>query len=402
MVVHGRAAAAVAFAGLSLLGGCAGSSPEFARIPYTASEAALADIPGMPHVRFYSDTNASVFDSYTGRVGGPAIQSINYLAMSGGGADGAFGAGFLRGLTESGRRPDFTIVSGVSTGALMAPLVFLGPRYDQTLEELYSSDLGSSLIKDVNILNGVFGNALVESDKLGHLVNKYITPEVMEAVAVEHRKGRRLFVATTNLDSQRGVVWDLGAIATSGSPNALSLFRQAITASASIPGLFPPRLVSVEANGRAFKEMHVDGSTIQQIFVAPDDVLYGERQDRAVPRFKNLYVLLNNKVEPTFEVTPNETLKVGTRSLSTVLRREVHNNVAVSFAYAKRHGIGFHLAAIPGDYDDSAADTFDPAFMRSLYAYGLAQGKSASPWTASPSLMPAPLGGNQQVAVQAQ
>ena len=176
--------------------------------------------------------------------------------------------------------------------------------------------------------------------------------------------------------------------------------RQVITASASIPGLLPPRLVSVEANGRAFKEMHVDGSTMQQIYVAPDAVLYGERQDRTIPRFKNLYVLLNNKVEPTFQVVPNETLRVGTRSLSTILRREVHNNVTASYAYAQRHGVAFHFAAIPGDYDDSAADSFDPAFMAQLYAYGLAQGKSASPWTGSPSLRPEPLGPNRKLARQ--
>ena len=395
----GRLALAFAIASTAALAGCASSS-EFARVPYTATEAALAEIPGMPRVRFYADTQASVFDSYSQGAVGPTPRALDYLALSGGGADGAFGAGFLHGLTLSGHRPDFAIVSGVSTGALMAPFVFLGPQYDDTLQRLYSGDLGASLIKSVSLLNGVFGNALVDSDKLGHLVAKYVTPDIMELVAAEHRKGRRLFVATTNLDSQRGVVWDLGAIATSGSPNALSLFRQVIVASASIPGLFPPRLVSVEANGRAFKEMHVDGSAIQQIFVAPDDVLYGERQNRAVPRFKNLYVLLNNKLDPTFSVVPNETLKLGTRSLSTILRQEVHSNVAASYAFARRHGVAFHLAAIPGNYDDSLADSFDAAFMVSLYAYGLAQGESASPWMGAPALTTKPLVDNRQLAAQ--
>ncbi len=386
---------ALAIVAMAALAGCA-SSPDLARIPYTASEAALAEIPGMPNVRFYADTESTVFDSYAaGR--GIAAQSIDYLALSGGGADGAFGAGLLHGLAETGRRPTFTIVSGVSTGALMAPFIFLGPSYDQPLESLYSGDLGSSLLSNVNILNGVFGNALVENDKLGRLVAKNITPSVMEQVAAEHRKGRRLFVATTNLDSQRAVVWDLGAIATSGSPNALSLFRQVITASASIPGLFPPRLVSVEANGRAFKEMHVDGSAIQQIFVAPDDVLFGNRQGRALPRLHNLYILLNNKFDPTFQVVPNETLRLGARSVSTILRAEVHNNVQASYAYARRQNIAFHLAAIPGDYDDSLADSFDPDFMRRLYAFGLAQGKSASPWLAAPTLNRPPLAASSEV-----
>lgn len=381
--------AAALIAALSLAG-CA--SPDLERLPYTAQEAALADIPGMPNVRFYADADAAVFDRFVPpATGGP--QGASYLALSGGGADGAFGAGFVNGLTRSGRRPTFTIVSGVSTGALMAPFVFLGPRYDEALEKLYTGGLGAMLIKKVNIINGLFGNALVESDKLGRLVKENLDDEVMAQVAAEHRKGRRLFVATTNLDAQRPVVWDLGAIATSGSPNALALFQQVVTASASIPSLFPPRLVGVEAQGRVFKEMHVDGSTIQQIFVAPDAVLYGDQPSPSLSKLKTIYVLLNNKVAPTFAVTPNETFAVGARSLSTVLRREVQTNVQTANAYARRHHVAFNLAAIPGDYDDSAADTFDPAFMRQLFDYGVATGTSASPWGGVPAASP-PMAGN--------
>ena len=370
------------------LSGCA--SVDLARQPYTAQDAAMAEIPGMPHVRFYGDTEASLFDDFTLRSSGstrPA--SVNYLALSGGGADGAFGAGFLKGLSETGHRPEFTIVSGVSTGALMAPFVFLGPSHDATLATLYSSDLGASLLKNVSIVNGLFGNALVENDRLGRLVGKYVDDDIMAQVAAEHRKGRRLFVATTNIDSQRPVVWDMGAIATSGSPNALPLFRQVLTASASIPGLFPPRLVGVEANGHAFKEMHVDGGTMQQIFVAPDNVLFGGRE-HGTPRIKDLYVLLNNKIDPVFQVVDNETIAVGTRSLSTVLKREVRSNVLASYAYAHRHGIGFHTAFIDGAVAEDGSNTFDPEYMRSLYANGEAQGRSANPWIDAPSLSARP------------
>ncbi len=363
------------------LAGCA--SLDAPREPYSAGEAALAEIPGMPHVRFYADTNASVFDSFAGR---PASGNVSYLALSGGGADGAFGAGLLKGLAESGRRPEFTVVSGVSTGALMAPFVLLGPQYDATLQQLYAGDLGASLVKNINILNGLFGNALVENDRLGHLVARFVTPEIMAAVAAEHRRGRRLFVATTNLDSQRAVVWDMGAIASSGSPQALSLFRQVLTASASIPGLFPPRQISVEADGRSFKEMHVDGSTAQQIFVAPDDVLFGSGADRSTAGPRDLYVLLNNKIDPVFKVVDNETLAVGTRSLQTVLKREVRANTLASYAYARRHGIGFHTAFIDASYTEAGSDTFDPAYMQGLYAYGEARGRSAHPWADAPTL----------------
>ncbi len=362
----------------------------------------MAEIPGMSNVRFYGDTSASVFDSFTTSTKGVAVKTgpVNYLALSGGGADGAFGAGLLHGLTETNRRPDFTIVSGVSTGALMAPFVFLGPSYDDTLRDLYTGDLGAGLIKNVNLLNGVFGNALVENDKLGRLVSKYVDQTIMDRVAEEHRKGRRLFVATTNLDSQRSVVWDMGAIATSGSPNALSLFRQVLTASASIPGLFPPRLVSVEAGGREFKEMHVDGGTIQQVFVAPDAVLFGEQKDRPFPQLKNLYVLLNNKVDPVFQVVDNNVLKLGTRSLSTILKREVHNNVQAAYAYARRHNVGFHMASIEADVSEEGSNTFDQAYMKSLYAYGIEQGKGANPWTDAPTMSVRPLASNRKLTAQ--
>jgi Patatin-like phospholipase len=380
------------------LAGCASS--ELARIPYSADEAAIAEVPGMEHVRFYADTSASVFDSFTSRSSVKA-GPINYLALSGGGADGAFGAGLLKGLSDTGRRPDFTIVSGVSTGALMAPFVFLGPSYDPMLGDLYDSDIASSLLKNANILNGLFGNALVENDRLGRLVAKFVDQRIMDEVGAEHRKGRRLFVATTDLDSQRSVVWDMGAIATSGSPNALSLFRQVLAASASVPAVFPPRLISVEANGRGFKEMHVDGGIIQQVYVAPDDVLYGQRRQRAFPQLKNLYMLLNNKVDPAFTVVDNNTLKVGTRSLSTIIKHGVHDNVEAAYAYAQRHGVAFHLAAIAADVSEEGSNTFDPAYMRRLYAYGVAQGHSAHPWADAPSGPTAPLPGNaRQVAAQ--
>ncbi len=369
------------------LTGCA--SIDMARTPYTAAEANLAEIPGMSHVRFYADTNSTVFDSYTARNDGPGIRTapVNYLALSGGGADGAFGAGLLKGLSETGRRPDFTIVSGVSTGALMAPFVFLGPAYDDTLKALYSGDVGAGLVKNVNVINGLFGNALVDSDKLGRLVAKFVDQPILDQVAAEYRKGRRLFVATSNLDSQRSVVWDMGAIATSGSPNALSLFRQVLTASASIPGLFPPRLISVEANGREFKEMHVDGGIQQQVFVAPDDVLFGNVDGQSFPRLQNLYVLLNNKIDPVFRVVDNDVLAVGTRSLSTILKREVRSNVLASYAFAHRHNVGFHVASIDAAESEEGSTSFDPAYMNSLYNYGEAQGRSARPWSDAPSLV---------------
>ncbi|HEX4767808.1 MAG TPA: patatin-like phospholipase family protein [Lichenihabitans sp.] len=376
------------------LSGCASTDP---RVQYTSEEAVAAEIPGMSNVRFYADGPAADFARFRRDVFAAAAarhEPVTFLALSSGGSDGAYGAGFLKGLSESHQRPQFTIVSGVSTGALMAPFAFLGPAYDGTLEDLYTSGYAASLVKDVSVINGLLGNALVDSDRLGHLIARYVTPEIMAAVAAEHRKGRRLIVVTTNLDAQRSVIWDMGAIATSGSPNALSLFRQVLAASASIPALFPPRLIKVEAGGHEFQEMHVDGATLRQVYVAPDEIIFGSGRGKDGSQFKDLYVLVNNKISPSFQVIDNDTVSVAARALSTILKREGRNNVLSSYAYAVSHGIGYHLSYIGADVPDvpsgDAKAQFSTTYMRDVFARGLAQGRMPSPWVGRPPLVQDP------------
>ena len=376
----------------SALAGCA----SFERVPYTADDAARAEIPGMSDVRFSGDAPASVFDRLRNEVVRAAAarhESVSYLALSGGGGDGAYGAGFLKGLAETNRRPQFTIVSGVSTGALMAPFVFLGQSYDPVLQSLYTSGYAESLVKNVNVLNGLFGNALVDSDKLMQLIKRYVDDALIQRVADEHRKGRRLLIATTNLDGQHSEIWNMGAIAVDGSPRAAKLFRQVLAASASVPGLFPPRLIDVAAGDKAFQEMHVDGGTLRQIYVAPDEVIYGAGSGAAGGGgggIRDLYVLVNNKIDPTFDLVENATISVGARSLSTILKREGRNNVLSAYAYATRNRIGYHLAFIDAGVRDLPADDpkaeFSAAYMGYLYGLGEEKGKSARPWDAVPPL----------------
>lgn len=383
----------------SLLAGLGGCSSLDARTPYTSAESVAADIPGMPGVRFYADAPASVFDRWRRDVFVQAAarhEPVAVLALSSGGSDGAFGAGFLKGLSDSHQRPQFTIVTGVSTGALMAPFVFLGSSNDGTLEDLYTSGFAASLVKDASLFNGVFGNALVDSDRLGRLIARYVSDDTLKAVAAEHQRGRRLLIVTTNLDAQRSVVWDMGAIASSNAPGALKLFRQVLAASASVPALFPPRLVQVEAGGRAFQEMHADGATVRQIYVAPDEVIFGFGRGKDAQQPKELYILVNNKIGPSFDVVENSTVAVAARALSTVLKREGRNNVLSSYSYAASHGIGYHLAYI----DDNAPDPpskdpqeqFNTSYMQALFTRGVELGRQPSPWVARPPLVqdPAP------------
>ena len=392
-----KSAVLAGVAALSLaVGGCAGTTP---RIAYTRAEAEAAQVPGMPgDVRFYADAPAFVFERFRQPVVAAARarhEPVTFLALSSGGADGAFGAGFMKGLTEAHQRPNFSVVSGISTGALMSPFVFLGPAYDGTLEKLYTDGYASALVKDVSVVNAVLGNAFVDSDKLGRFIAQYIDQPILDAVAAEHRKGRRLIVVTTNLDQQRSVVWNMGAIAASGAPNALQLFRQVLAASASIPALFPPRLIEVESGGHLFREMHVDGATLRQVYVAPDDVIYGGRGGAANP-VEDVYVLVNNKVDPSFRVVDDDTVSVAARGLSTILRREGRSNVLASYSYAAAHGIGYHIVAIdpeaPEPPASDAAEQFSTAYMTALFARGEARGRMPSPWARRPTLSTDPAG----------
>ena len=208
------------------------------RIPFTAADEVAATIPGMPDARFWADSIAD-FTAALPPQPGP------WIALSSGGADGAFGAGLLNGLSESGKRPDYAVVTGVSTGALMAPFIFAGPRYDDALRTAYTK-LTAADVFEV----GSTGESFVDSWPLKDLIAKQITPALFADIAAAHNSGRRLFVVTTDLDAERSVVWNMGAIAAHGGDAALTLFRNVLLASSAIPGGFPPVLIGVEANGK--------------------------------------------------------------------------------------------------------------------------------------------------------
>ena len=250
-----------------LVAGCA-SLP---RTPYGAADAPSARVLNLTELRRYADEPAATFrqDRRQAVLRGPRT----YLALSGGGADGAYGAGVLNGWTEAGTRPSFSIVSGVSTGALIAPFAFLGSGHDATLRHLYTSGVAESLLDAPSAFNAIFGAGLFGNKRLRELVANYIDADFVAAVATEYAKGRLLLIVTTNLDSQRTAIWDMGKIASLRTPEALNLFRDVVAASASLPVVFPPMLVTAEANGRVFQEMHVDGGVTAPVLTLPEAFL---------------------------------------------------------------------------------------------------------------------------------
>jgi predicted acylesterase/phospholipase RssA len=192
----------------------------------------------------------------------------DYLVLSGGGGNGAFGAGLLAGWTAHGSRPEFQIVSGVSTGALIAPFAFLGPAYDGTLRDVYTRYSTEDLVESRSLLSIVRGDAALSTARLRALIAHYLDDAVIAAIAAEGARGRSLFVGTTNLDAGRPVVWDITRIAAHGTPAARELIYDVILASTAIPGAFPPVMIQVEAHGLRYDEMHVDGGVTSQLFLA--------------------------------------------------------------------------------------------------------------------------------------
>ncbi|WP_407520929.1 patatin-like phospholipase family protein [Methylobacterium oryzisoli] len=351
------------------------------RTPYTAAEAAVATVPGQePTIRYWADAPASAFAPVSAQAVAQR-EPFTYLALSGGGGDGAYGAGVLNGWSETGRRPVFTLVSGVSTGALIAPFAFLGPAYDPTLREIYTSGIASTLVESPNPLNILVGDGLFADQRLRDLVGRYVTPDLVAQIAEEHRKGRRLLVVTTNLDSQRAVIWDMGAIATSGQPNAVALFRDVLTASASVPAVFPPMLIDAQAGNRAFQEMHVDGAVATPVFTLPEAFL---AQDGRVVRSRgrpNIFVIINGRIEPSFDLVRNRTFAIASRTLSTVGRTRARNTLASTLAFARRNGIGFNLTYIDRGIPEVAAQQgFDTAYMRRLFDDGYAKARAGALW----------------------
>ena len=349
------------------------------RTPYSAEQASFAAIPGIPGARVFADASVETIAELAANPHSRA-KGFTYLALSGGGGDGAYGAGVLNGWTASGRRPEFTLVSGVSTGALIAPFAFLGPAYDAYLTEFYTSGVAGDLVASPNLANVLFGSGLFGDGRLRNLIDRYVTPDLIRAVAEEHSKGRRLLVVTTNLDSQRAVIWNMGVIAASGVPNARELFRDILAASASIPAVFPPQLIDVSAGDARFQEMHVDGSVVTPVFTLPQTLLLRDGRIRTGGNAE-IYVVINGRLEPDFEVTNDNTLAIVGRSFTTASRARSRATLTATYALARGNGIGFNLTYIDEDGPKvPASKGFDTAYMRALYEEGMEKGRTGTFW----------------------
>ncbi len=309
----------------------------------------------------------------------------NVLALSGGGAHGAFGAGFLYGWTQQGSRPRFKLVTGISTGALIAPLAFLGPEYDEELKEMFTTIKAKNVFRVRNFISWLWNESFADTGPLVKLIEKYADAAALEAIARAHANGRRLYMGTTSLDAESLVVWNMGAIASSTHPDALKLFRKVVLASVSIPGAFPPVYFDVEAAGRVYDEMHVDGGTITEVFFhgsmldlpAARKEVFGEKTPKATSA---LYIIRNGKLTSSPEQVPRSLQRITRRALSTLSKAHGWDHLYHIYDVTQRNQIDFNYIDIPADCVLPDRLTFDPEEMNRLFDLGVELAKSGDKW----------------------
>jgi len=381
---------AAALVAITLVG-CASAPTRLQPLPETLS--AQAGIPGIPGARHWGDMQPPGFDTWlkltdaelAANFSGIMNRPHHYLSLSGGGADGAYGAGILAGWTAHGTRPEFTIVTGTSTGALIAPFAFLGPRYDPLLRKLYTEMTTADLIERRDLLDILRNDSATSSAPLRRLLEQHIDDAFVAELAEQHRRGRSLLVGTTNLDAARPVTWSLTRIAASGSPRARTLIHDVLLASASIPGVFPPVMIEVEADGQRFEEMHVDGGVTSQVFVYPTGLDWGRVKDRlAVEGPPALYVINNNRGLLAWETAPRRVLPILLRSVDSLIRTQGIGDLAQIYLLSQRDGLRFNLAYIPASFKEQPLEKFDPVYMRKLFELGFERASAGYPWTAGP------------------
>lgn len=311
----------------------------------------------------------------SGLVGPP-----NFLALSGGGSDGAFGAGLLVGWSQNGTRPQFDLVTGISTGALIAPFAFLGRDYDAALTTAFTTLTAQDFVRN-DVVGALLGSSLAigDSDPFRRTIARFVDDRMLADIAAEHARGRRLLIGTTDLDAQRPVIWDIGALAASDVPGRLEIIREIFRASASIPGLFEPVQLYIRTAGSKFDELHVDGGVTNQVFLYPA----GQAAER-VTRGGTLYIVRNAKVVPQYAPVEGSIPAIAERSIAALIKSQGLGDLSRLYLAAKRDGLNYRLAVVPETFDAPYDGEFDPDYMRPLFALGYELGREGYPWAKRP------------------
>lgn len=359
-----------------------------------ASEIKPLDIP---YARFYADGDPAVFRALAYETVAKAnarrtaagikpekVPPTAFLAISGGGDDGAFGAGLLIGWTARGDRPQFAVVTGISTGALSAPFAFLGPDYDDELKQVYTETSADDIFSKEPILGILSGDAALDTTPLKRLISKFVDETMIRRIAEEHDKGRLLLIATTNLDQARSIIWNIGAIAKSPDPRSRELIIEVLRASASIPGAFPPVMLDVTVGGNRYEEMHVDGGAMAQVFLYPPSLRL-KTVDRLRPNHKDIaYIIRNGRLFRAETSVKRQTLAIAGQAISTMTASAGMNDLYRIYLTTQRDGVDYNLAYLDDEFEVPYKGPFDKAYMNTLFEYGYRRGVEGYPWKKLP------------------
>lgn len=322
---------------------------------------------------------------------GQLARRQSVLCLSGGGSFGAYSAGVLCGWTAGGDRPgvngrpNFSVVTGISTGALIAPYAFLGPKYDEVIRKFYTTVEDRDIYR-LRPVRGLFSEALADNWPLADLIDQSLTPQIIQEVGDEHRKGRRLYIGTTELESGRFVCWDVGEIAARDGPGDRELIKQILLGSSAIPAFFPPSRIPVTVDGLTFVENHGDGGVSMPIFFRPPQVPLGERGNGNTDLAGvDLYLLVAGKLYADARPIRERTLRIGARSVSTLAYAQTRTELQRLYLQSVVHGMNYHLAAIPPEFPaPTNAAEFDRADMNAMFQEGYGLAAAGLAWRRQP------------------
>jgi len=337
------------------------------------------------NIRYNGDLNygQDVYQKKTCDTNNPKnIKEVSYLAISGGSDNGSYAAGFLKGWSVSGTRPEFSVVTGVSTGSIIAPFAFLGSDYDARLEEMYTSMKKENVFVAtfINILDGITGGlAVSDTSPLKKQLKKYLTKDIIDKIAAENAKGRKLYISTTNLDTQKPVIWDIGIIASSDNDNSSDIIINIILASSALPGVFPPVFFDVTADGKNYKELHVDGGVVSQLLLPPETYIENCDENR------KMYLIRNSKLHSEYEVIKPKMFNIFQRSISSIIKYQAYGDLYRMYIAVKNNNIEYNLACIPDDFDYKSKDiVFDKEYMNALFERAYKDSFSGYTWKKNP------------------
>ncbi len=378
----------------SALSSCASIT---ARSSVPISERKHTTVLGIANARFYVDEPAAMAAEQErslekearalGVAKGGVLPTANLLSLSGGGDNGAFGAGLLSGWTVHGDRPTFKLVTGVSTGALIAPFAFLGSEYDAALTDVYTNINPSRVFEKRFVPYAALAqDALSDSTPLYQTIAHYLDDTMLARIAAEYGQGRLLLIQTTDLDAGRPTIWNIGAIAASGHPRAPHLIRHILLASASIPAAFPPVLFDVEADGKAYQELHVDGGAVSQAFLVPPSLNTKVALERSGYKRKAVaaYIIRNSGLTTEWSEVEQTTLPIAGKAVSTMINYNGVGDLYRMYLVTQRAGASFSLAYVGQDFQAPHPQEFDQTFMRALYRYAYQKAVKGYPWEHAP------------------